>query len=519
MRNRSFPARRGVHALAVSLVAVAALPGMALAQSPSAGPSSAERAVTLASPAVVFIDTKVAVKVILTYQKSGNISGLGHVNQTYNLDYGTGSGFVVNPNGVVVTASHVVEPDDQALQNYAANKLILEGLNYSYPKANSSPFSQYTLPLHSLSVVLQQCYKAIACDFTITPTVTVYSALDVSQATLPQGKPARVLSSTGFAATDVAILQIEGSNMPTVSLAKTATDLASGDDVIALGFPGSSTSALTTGVTTPAKVFGHVSNIRTEGTSKLVEIDANIEPGESGGPVVNSSGDVIGLVSFTLLQSSGAAGQKYLRTVDDVRTALSATGVEAQRGPTDTAFQQGMEDFWAHHYTAAVPLLQKATQLYEGFPLALEFLSEAQAKKGTAADVPLEKTSSFPIWIVFVVVGVLIVVIALVVLLSRRGRKGEPPGAVPLAAVVPQVAPVITPPVVAPAPEETSAAREPQPVMPPPPPMPEPEGTPVPTVPPTAPEHEIAHFCPNCGHAVDADTHFCPNCGHEINPP
>jgi serine protease Do len=307
MRNRSYSLRRGARVLAVSLLAAAAMPGMALAQSPSTGPSAAERAVTLASPAVVFIDTKVSVKVILTYQKSSTISGLGHVNQTYNLDYGTGSGFVVNPDGVVVTASHVVEPDQQSLQNYAANKLILEGLKYTYPRANSSPYSQYTLPLHSLSVVLQQCYKAIACDFTITPTVTVYSALDVSQETLPQGKPARILSSTGFAATDVAVLQVEGSNMPTVSLAQTANDLASGDDVIALGFPGSSTGALETGVTQPAKVFGRVSNIRTEGTSKLVEIDANIEPGERGGPVVNDSGDVIGLVWFTLLHSCGAA--------------------------------------------------------------------------------------------------------------------------------------------------------------------------------------------------------------------
>jgi S1-C subfamily serine protease len=515
MRNRSYSFRRGARALAVSLFAAAAMPGMALAQSPSNGPSAAEHAVTLTSPAVVFIDTKVEVKVILTYQKSSTISGLGHVNQTYNLDYGTGSGFVVNPNGVVVTASHVVEPDQQALQNYAANKLIVLGLNYTYPRANSSPFSQYTLPVHSLSVVLQQCYKAIACDFTITPKVTVYSALDVSQTTLPQGKPARVLSSTGFAATDVAILQIDGSNMPTVSLATTANDLASGDDVIALGFPGSSTGALETGVTQPAKVFGRVSNIRTEGTSKLVEIDANIEPGESGGPVVNDSGDVIGLVSFTLLQSSGAAGQKYLRTVDDIRTAISATGVQAQRGPTDTAFQQGMEDFWAHHYSAAVPQLQRATQLYSGFPLASEFLSEAQAKKGTAADVPLErKGSSFPAWIVLVALGVVIVLIVLVVLLGRRGRKGEPPGAVPLSAAVPQVAPLIAPPVVTPAPEETPAARAPHPVFPPPP-APEPEATPVPSA---APEHEIAHFCPNCGHPVEADTHFCPNCGHVINP-
>src|SRR5438128_3879699 len=167
MKHRAAP-RRGVGALAVSLLAILAVPGAALAQTTPAGPSPTERAVTLASPAVVFIDTAVAIKVQLTYQKTGNISGLGHVAKTYKIDYGTGSGFVVNPNGVVVTASHVVEPDQQSLQNYAANKLILEGLNYSYPNSNSTPFAQYNLPVSSLNVVLHQCYKGIDCQFDIT---------------------------------------------------------------------------------------------------------------------------------------------------------------------------------------------------------------------------------------------------------------------------------------------------------------------------------------------------------------
>jgi S1-C subfamily serine protease len=432
-------ARRGARALAVSLLSVVAallaLPGAAVAQTSSAGgPSAIEKAVTLASPATVFIDTSASIKVQLTYQKTTNISGLGHVSQTYKLDYATGSGFVVNPNGVVVTASHVVEPDQQQLQNYAANKLILEGLKYTYPNSNSSPFDQYNLPTQAANLVLHQCYKAIDCEFDVTPIVTVFTASDVAQNTLPQGHAARVLNSTGFENTDVAILQMQASNLPTVPLATTANTLASGDEITALGYPGSTTSSLETGVTQPTKVFGHVSNVRTEGTSKLVEVDANTEPGESGGPVVDDSGKVIGLVSFTFLQSSGEAGPKFLRTVDDIKAALGQSGVTAQRGPTDDAFEKGMGYFWGHHYTAAVPELQKATQLYNGFPLASDYLSQAQAKKGTPADVPLDTGSSFPWWIVAVAV-VVIAIIVVAVVLSRRGKKTPaPPVAVGAAA-------------------------------------------------------------------------------------
>jgi len=540
MSHRSV--RRGARALAVSLFALIALPGAALAQTASpAGPPPIQKAVTLASPAVVFIDTSASIKVQLTYQKSTNVSGLGHVNQTYKIDYATGSGFVVNPNGVVVTASHVVEPDQQSLQNYAANKLILEGLKYTYPNSNSSPFEQYNLPVSAYNVVLHQCYKAIDCKFDITPIVTVYTASDVAQSTLPEGHAARILTSTGFENTDVAILQMEGTNLPTVPLAETANNLASGDNVVALGYPGSSTQALQTGVTVPTKVFGRVSNIRTEGTSKLVEIDANIEPGESGGPAVDSSGKVIGLVSFTLLQSSGAAGAKYLRTVDDIKTALGQAGVTAQRGPTDAAFGKGMEYFWGHHYTAAVPELQKATQLYNGFPLASDYLAQAQAKKGTAADVPLDTGSSFPWWIVIVAAIVIVIIVVVVVVLSRRGKKraAQP-------AMVGAAAPATTAPAAATPPPPPASTTPPPPTKPAPPPP----TTPVPPPgepsggraapwggreqppPPAATdageaagteapaetaEHETPHFCPNCGHSVTPDEKFCPNCGHQLN--
>jgi S1-C subfamily serine protease len=542
MNHRS---TRGVAlALAASLFALIALPGAALAQTASpAGPPPIQKAVTLASPAVVFIDTSASIKVQLTYQKSSNVSGLGHVAQTYKLDYATGSGFVVNPNGVVVTASHVVEPDQQSLQNYAANKLILEGLKYTYPKPNSSPFDQYNLPVSAYNVVLHQCYKAIDCKFDITPIVTVYTASDVAQSTLPEGHAARILTSTGFENTDVAILQMEGSNLPTVPLAETANNLSSGDNIVALGYPGSSTQALQTGVTVPTKVFGKVSNIRTEGTSKLIEIDANIEPGESGGPAVDSSGQVVGLVSFTLLQSSGAAGAKYLRTVDDIKTALGQAGVSAQRGPTDAAFEKGMEYFWGRHYTAAVPELQKASQLYNGFPLASDYLSQAQAKKGTAADVPLDTGSSFPWWIL-IVAAVVIVIIVVVVLLSRRGKR---PAAQP--ATVGAAAPATTapggatppPPPVATTPPPPTTSVPPPPTTPAPPPS-EPSGgraapwggreqpTPAETTAAEtatgagaakgteeAVEHETPHFCPNCGHSVTPDEKFCPNCGHQLD--
>ncbi len=531
MEARNTPRRRAsAGRLAVTLIAGLVLAGLvpwtAAAQTPASGPSAAERGIALTNPGVVFIDTSVKVKVVLTYNKPSTVSGLGHLDQTYSFDYATGSGFIVNPNGVVITASHVVEPDEKEMRNYAANSLILEGYDYSYPTNNSSKFAQYTLPVNYQNVLLQQCYKAIACDFTITPIVTVYSAVDIAQTQLSKGTPARVLASTGFENTDVAVLQVNGTNMPTVRLADTAAGLTSGAEITALGFPGSSRDALETGVTEPTKVFGHVSNIRAEGTSNLIEVDANIEPGMSGGPVIDADGKVIGLISFYLVQSTGEAGSKYLRTVDDMKTALASSGATVASGPVDEGFQTAMNLYWGSHFTTAVPEFERVLALYPGHPLATKYLADSQAKKGTAADVPVATTTEkegggagFPTWAIAAIAGGAVVLILLIVLVTRR-KKPAPAVAV-VAAIAPPVSAVATQ--AAPAPEPgRSVGFQPTAPATPPPAEPEPVRAEAPASPQRggegAPEEPgaTALFCQNCGHELQPGARFCASCGHTV---
>jgi len=512
-------ARRRALFLFTVLAILVLVPGSASGQSASpSGPSQVDRAVTLTSPGVVFIDTSVKIHVRLIFQNSSAVSGLGHLDRTYSFDYATGSGFVVTPTGTIITASHVVEPDAQSMQNYAANKIVLEGYGYTYPTASSSPFDQYTLPIGYRNQLLQQCYHKVACDFTISPIETVYSAIDVAQSQLPKGAPARILTSTGFANTDVAVLQVNGTNMPTVSLGQTASSLQTGDDLVALGFPGTSRDNLQTGVTQPNKVFGKVSNIRPQGTSNLIEVDANIEPGMSGGPVVDNAGDVIGLISFSTVQASGQAGAKYLRTIDDIRAALASAGITPTRGPVDTEFASAMDLFWGNHFTAAAPALQKVLDVYPGHPLATQYLALAQEKAGTKADVPLvpaKTPSHFPMWLIAVIVAVVVVAIALVVIMGRRKKAAVPALA---AAAVPPISAVGGPAAEAPRSvgfQPAPAATSPSSSVPPPPQV----GL-SPPAPTTASSGEQApspsHFCSNCGHALKEDARFCPSCGHPV---
>lgn len=112
-------------------------------------------------------------------------------------------------------------------------------------------------------------------------------------------------------ARDVALLQIEGaSNLPYVTLGNSSS-VAVGNSVVAVG------NALGMGGT-PSVVTGEISavgrtiratdpGLTSETLHNLLETTAQIEPGDSGGPLLNSSGKVVGMDTAAASADSGGS--------------------------------------------------------------------------------------------------------------------------------------------------------------------------------------------------------------------
>ncbi len=108
---------------------------------------------------------------------------------------------------------------------------------------------------------------------------------------------------------DVAVIQLEGaSKLTTVTTAK-LSNVAIGDPVVAVGNAGGKGG-------TPSSVDGSVTDLgqsitatdesgaNAERLTDLIEVDAPIEAGDSGGPLFNSSGEVIGMNSAAQVNAS-----------------------------------------------------------------------------------------------------------------------------------------------------------------------------------------------------------------------
>jgi S1-C subfamily serine protease len=101
-------------------------------------------------------------------------------------------------------------------------------------------------------------------------------------------------------ANDIALLKIDADDLPILSAAVAAP--VQGDEVSVAGFP------LTTMLGDSLKVtHGRVAGFVDRHGQHLIQIDASVNPGNSGGPLVNAAGNVIGVVNAGLFGSDISA--------------------------------------------------------------------------------------------------------------------------------------------------------------------------------------------------------------------
>jgi serine protease Do len=90
---------------------------------------------------------------------------------------------------------------------------------------------------------------------------------------------------------DIALLKVEGVNFPHLVLADTAT-VRQGQEVLAVGNPGQAMLfSVTKGIVSAVDQFPNA------GPGTWIQTDAQLNPGNSGGPLVNMQGEVIGIAT------------------------------------------------------------------------------------------------------------------------------------------------------------------------------------------------------------------------------
>ena len=204
------------------------------------------------------------------------------------VEVATGSGFIVSPEGWVITNHHVVAGDK--------------------------------------STVLVRGEK-----LEVTVQVTAIEVL------MPQslGQPPRHFTASIYAddpQLDIAILRVNAEGLPYLALGDSDAAV-SGDDVTAVGFPFGDLLEIdkprgAIGVPAATMTTGNVSAMRSDlaGDRRYLQVSAVLNPGNSGGPVSDEEGYVIG-VAQSRVEKADAIG--FAVPINRVKQLLQKHGLDA----------------------------------------------------------------------------------------------------------------------------------------------------------------------------------------------
>ncbi len=143
--------------------------------------------------------------------------------------------------------------------------------------------------------------------------------------------------------TDVAVLKIEAKNLPVVPLGNTR-DLRVGEWVLAIGSPFGFENSVTAGV-----VSAKGRSLPDDSYVPFIQTDVAVNPGNSGGPLFNSRGEVVGINSQIYSRSGGYQGVSFAIPIDlaiNIKDQIVATGKasHARLGVTIQEVNQTLAD-------------------------------------------------------------------------------------------------------------------------------------------------------------------------------
>ncbi len=137
---------------------------------------------------------------------------------------------------------------------------------------------------------------------------------------------AKVLGSDPL--TDIAVLRIEASDLPTVRLGD-PKQLSVGDPVLAIGAPFGFEQTATQGI-----VSAKGRSLPGDAVVPFIQTDAAVNPGNSGGPLFSGNGEVIGINAQIFSHTGGYQGLAFAIPIDvalNIKEQIVATG-KAQHG-------------------------------------------------------------------------------------------------------------------------------------------------------------------------------------------
>ncbi len=435
-----------------------------------------------------------------------------------------GTGFTVNPEtGHIVTAAHVIEADYVDIKWAILDAYIWDTYPDDYWNLTNNDWNW-----------IYDNYKVEGANKT-EPDREVWVQFNTATGNVPDNPDntyirAEVIDSSPWDQRDIAILKIQ----PMTGRALTGVMLADSsiveiqDNLTIIGYPWTAEISWES-IMTPTITTGIISAKKMISGTEVFQVDGTAAGGNSGGPVLNSNGEVIGMLTMGTTENIN-----FLRPGNDIKEMMSRNGVTNLIGPVGENFAKGLAFYRMNHFSESLRFFSAVLNSSQGHLQAQDYKANAQNSIDRGEDIPyaqevptpetVDEITEAPVLgedeiteamdkikggqekeggglsslaIILIIAGsilffiIIIVVIIVIVLVKKKNPPAS--GATATKSAAPQMAPEVKKA------EPVEKQAEPE--------KPAEETK----------EKQKTKFCSNCGAQVEEGQVFCANCGNKLN--
>ena len=350
-----------------------------------------------------------------------------YIKQTEEIT-ATGTGFFITGDGYVATNSHLIDRDNAFIRRHfilSAFQQITDANISELEISWAIKFTeqQRTLLYNTYSSVYSRLFSMVLNDLKKTVYVVYRKDIEGKPSVSETKAASIIIRGTPMPGKDVAILKIEAdTNLPTLKIASGNLPQV-GEQLYVYGYPAPVTNndfvAAESGIE-PTLTTGIVSAIKNSVNGwPVVQMDANINHGSSGGPVCNNNGEVIGLTTFGSIESNGglAAGLNFAIPVQILKEFLDSVDIETSPSKASAIFEEGVHLFQKQYYSGALKKFISVKNLNTHYPTIETYIVNCKTAIKNGGDKSLRI-------IFYTALGILLIFIIVIpyILLFRKKR-------------------------------------------------------------------------------------------------